>query len=377
MGGVAPTLGLVGDAVGLQPDGKIVVGGVASGSRFAVARYEADGRPDLGFGDAGLATTTFDTTISAAYDLAVQPDGKVVAVGTAGEDFGRTRRFALARYTTDGKLDATFGGDGKVTTTIGGASIGDALAVELQGDAKIVVAGYAPGASGGAFAVARYNPDGTLDASFGSDGAVTTEFPGGAVDLLVDPWQRIVAGGVTYAPGGQYDYALARYGPTGAFDIGFGFAGRVATDLGASDALTAIALGRGGRIIAVGSTTRSVSSTDFAIARYRRDGRLDHSFDGDGIVTTTFGVGVQIAYDVAVDGGKIVVAGLAFNDATGDDIALARYKNNGHLDRGFGAGGRVVTDLARVNNSPREIAIQPDGAIVVIANGALLRYAGR
>ncbi|MBA3260987.1 MAG: hypothetical protein H0T69_00640 [Thermoleophilaceae bacterium] len=377
VGGVAPTPGLAGGAVALQPDGKIVVAGVTPDSRFAVARYNADGSPDKSFGGAGLTATTFGTTVQAAYDLAVQPDGAIVAVGTAGEDFGRRRSFALARFTAGGTLDPTFGGDGKVTTDVGGASINDASGVALQADAKIVLAGYAAGASGGPFAVARYNADGTLDPSFGSGGAVTTNIAGGAVDVAIGPRRRIVAGGLTFAPGGQYDFALARYRPEGAFDFDFGFAGRVFTDLGASDALTAIAVGKVGRVTAVGSTSRSVSSTDFAAARYTRDGRRDSSFDGDGLVTTTFGVGVQIAYAVALDAGKTVVAGLAHSSATGDDVALARYKHNGQLDSRFGAGGRVLTDLVGANNSAHDLAIQSDGAIVVIANGALLRYAGR
>jgi uncharacterized delta-60 repeat protein len=135
-------------------------------------------------------------------------------------------------------------------------------------------------------------------------------------------------------------------------------------------------VGKGGRVTAAGSTTRGVDSTDFAVARYARDGRRDSSFDADGLVTTTFGVGVQIAYGVALDGAKTVVAGLAFSSSTGDDIALARYRRDGQLDSRFGTGGRVVTDLGRVNNSARDLVIQGDGAIVVIANGALLRYAG-
>jgi hypothetical protein len=112
------------------------------------------------------------------------------------------------------------------------------------------------------------------------------------------------------------------------------------------DAPTALALGKGGRVTAVGSASRDMNSTDFAVARYRRDGGLDRSFGDDGVVT-------------------------------GDDIALARYKHNGELDGGFGVAGRVVTDLGHINNQARGNAIQPDGAIVVISNGALFRYAGR
>lgn len=376
MGGVAPTPGVVGTAVALQADGKIVVAGVTPDARFVVARYRTDGQPDTGFGQGGVAATTFGTVIQAAYDLAVQPDGKIVAVGTAGEDFGRTRSFALARFNANGTLDTSFGGDGKVTTDVGGATINDATGVALQADGRIVVAGYTAAAGGGAFAVARYSADGNLDASFGSGGAVTADIAGGAIDVALAPRQRIVAAGLTYEPGGLYDFALARFEASGAFDYDFGLAGRVFTDLGGSDAPTAIAVGKGGRVTAVGSTTSpNGSSTDIAVVRYRRDGRRDPSFGGDGVVTTTFGTEFQIAYDVALDGGKTVVAGYAFRAHT-DDIALVRYKHNGQLDSRFGVGGRVVTDLGGFNTQARGLAIQPDGRIVAVANGALLRYAG-
>jgi uncharacterized delta-60 repeat protein len=376
MGGVAPTPGVAANAVALQGDGKILVAGVTPDSRFAVARYTTKGEPDTGFGQGGVAATTFDTIIQAAYDLTIQPDGRILAVGTAGEDFGRTRSFALARFNADGSLDLSFGDHGKVTTDVGGATINDATGVALQADGRIVVAGYAAGATGGAFALARYTADGALDPTFGTGGTVTAPIAGGAIDVALAARQRIVAAGLTYEPGGLYDFALTRVEPNGAFDYDFGLGGRVFTDLGASDAPTAIAVGKGGRVTAVGSTSPAGGPVDIALVRYRRDGRLDHSFGGDGVVTTTFGTEFQIAYDVALDSGKTVVAGYVFRAQT-DDIAVARYKHNGRLDDSFGVGGRVVTDLGAFNTQARGIAIQPDDAIVAVANGALLRYSGR
>jgi uncharacterized delta-60 repeat protein len=376
-GGVAATPGVVGNAVELQPDGKIVVAGVAPSSRFVVARFRPDGQPDTGFGQNGVAGTTFGTVVQAAYDLAIQPDGRIVAVGTAGEDFGRRRSFALARFNADGTLDSSFGGDGKVTSDVGAATINDATGVALQADGKIVVGGYAAGAAAGSFAVARYDADGSLDVTFGGNGVVTTDLGGGgANDVAIAQRQRIVAVGSTYAPGGSSDFALARYLPGGAFDDDFGVAGRLFTDLGAQDAPTAIAIDKGGRVTAVGSTSHSGGPVDIGVVRYGRDGRLDRSFGGDGVVTTSFGSEFQIAYDVALDGAKTVVAGYAFR-AHSDDIALVRYEHNGQLDARFGIGGRVITDLGAFNTQARGLAIQPDGGIVAVANGALLRYAGR
>jgi uncharacterized delta-60 repeat protein len=377
-GGVVATSGFSGQALAVQPDGKILIAGVTSDSRFAVSRYTSDGSIDPGFGAGGVVAISFGTPVQAAYDLALQPDGRIVAVGTAGIDFGRDRSFALARFNADGSLDSSFGVGGRVTTGVGGA-IGDANAVALQGDGRIVAAGFGHDAPGGEFALARYNRDGSLDGGFGSAGVVRTDFGLAeiATDIAVGREERIVAGGFVSTATGD-DSALARYLADGALDPGFGLGGRVSTDLGGSDGVYSLELVAGGRILTVGPLSRGTNSIDFALARYTRDGRLDRTFGDGGLVTTNFGIGVQIPYALATSGGTTVVAGLAFNavsPASGDDIALARYGRSGELDRRFGVDGRVVTDLIGVNNSARDVAIQGHG-IVVVANGALLRYLG-
>jgi uncharacterized delta-60 repeat protein len=138
--------------------------------------------------------------------VAIQGDGKIVAAGFAGSDFD----FALARYNTDGSLDTTFGGDGKVTTDFAGSGSRDeAHAVAIQGDGKIVAAGLAVVSGIFDFALARYNTDGSLDTIFSGDGKVTTDFAGDfdvANGVVIQANGRIVAAGFA-----GDDFGLARY----------------------------------------------------------------------------------------------------------------------------------------------------------------------
>jgi uncharacterized delta-60 repeat protein len=164
----------------IQGDGKIVVAGRvdAPGSRdFALARYNTDGSLDPALDTDGKVTTDFDAGLDFGYAVAIQADGKIVTAGYA--DVSGSRDFALARYNPDGSLDTAFDGDGKVTTDFAG-SADVAWGMVIQGDGKIVVAGLADVSGTGDFALARYNPDGSLDTAFEGDGRVTTDVDAGA-----------------------------------------------------------------------------------------------------------------------------------------------------------------------------------------------------
>ena len=182
---------------------------VRADTKFALARYNSDGTLDATFGVDGKVMTDFTSGVDSANGVAIQADGKIVVVGPAGSydrNQGRTK-FALARYNSDGTLDATFGGDGKVMTdfTSGGT---DATGVAIQADGKIVAVGVAAAPADVAadstrhsrFALARYNSDGTLDASFGVNGKVMTDFcaRGDAANgVAIQADGKIVAVGVT------------------------------------------------------------------------------------------------------------------------------------------------------------------------------------
>ena len=386
-GGVVTTdfggRGDFGLAVAVQTDGKIVTAGNSSAVgvfsvAFALSRHNPNGALDTTFGSGGKVLTSFGGSLSAAADVAVQPDGKIVAVGIANGDFG------VARYNGDGSLDSAFGSGGLVTTDFGGFD--QANGVALQSDGKIVVVGPLQGSLG----VARYNADGSLDSSFGSGGKVITDATpsfDGAFDVAVTSSNKIVVGGGTGSfPFGASDFLIVRYNADGSLDGGFGSGGLVTTDFGASDTAFAIALAADGKVVAAGGT-KSSSPGDFALARYNADGSADASFGTGGKVTTDFssdsddtGNGLVIQPD-----GRITVAGIT-SPGSGTSFAVVRYTSAGALDTDFGAGGKKSASFGNPINNAFDIAAQADGKVVVaggtadfsrgISDFALARFLG-
>src|SRR5437667_483777 len=362
------------NAVALQADGKIVVVGNALSALgppdFALARSNGDGSLDNSFGSGGRVTTDFGGRSDNASAMAIQPDGKILAAG--GADLGGTQfDFALARYNSNGSLDSTFGSGGKVTTDFNGG-LDAASAIALQTDGKIILAGFAT-AGDPHMAQARYNPNGTLDGTFGglAFGKVVTNINGtrdfaNAVAIQSDG--KIIAGGPTLTPLGSFVmFALARYNSNGALDPAFGNGGKVTTQVvsgdGADDEIFALAIQPDGRIIAAGEAN---FAHDFGMARYLTNGSLDTSFGTNGLVTTDFNGMSDNARSVAVQiDGKIVLAGAA-NLTTGStgDFGIARYNPSGSLDATFGTGGKVITDFGGNVDIARGIVLQSDNRIV-------------
>ena len=257
-------------AVAIDDDGWIIVVGQAYHSGewdLAMVRYDSSGVLDTTFGNAaGGKVYTNMGGVDYALAIALQPDGKIVTAGAAAP--GATCDFAVARYNSDGTLDATFDADGKVTTNFG--STNDyAYAVAIQSDGKIVVAGYAGTATLNDFAVARYNTDGSLDTSFSGDGKLTTDFDQGndyAYGVAIEPDGKIVVAG--RASGGtDDDFALACYNPDGSLYTDFGTGGKVQSDFGGGwDGAQAIAVLPRGDLIVAGQVW--TDQYDFAAVRY-------------------------------------------------------------------------------------------------------------
>jgi uncharacterized delta-60 repeat protein len=374
--------------VAVQADGKIVAVGVSSRGNFAIdfaiVRYNLDGSLDSTFGGGDGQVLTDLGGDDSASAVAIQADGKIVVAGTSTAG-GNPFNFALVRYKTGGGLDPTFDGDGKVLTDFLGSDT--LLDVAIQTDGKIVAAGVT-GLSGD-FALARYNSNGSLDASFDGDGRVVTDFgdDDGARAVAIQADGKIVAGGSTFAGTGAdpIDFALARYNPDGSLDPSFSDDGKVVTDFGAQDAAADIAIQADGRIVAAGFRAPRdpvPQPGDFAIARYNLDGTLDSSFDGDGrVVTDVAADDTSLGLAIQPDG-KIVAAGMSrINGSSPFDFALARYNPGGTLDRTFTGDGKVLTDFD-ADDQAQAVAIQPDGKIVAAGfsfddfdtNFALARY---
>jgi uncharacterized delta-60 repeat protein/uncharacterized repeat protein (TIGR01451 family) len=386
-GNVTTTNGMA-YAVAVQPDGKIVVAGGfgdvfgspgSPGRHFAVLRYDATGSLDSSFGTGGMISGYFGLD-DEARTLALQRDGKIVVVVLSNGNF------VLTRYNADGSPDESFGGGSPVVTPLPGAfNDPRGVALALQPDGKIIVAGDRRLGSSGdfAFATLRYHTDGSLDVTFGSAGTATTRFNEGqsnAVNAAAvqSDGKIIVAGSVLRASPFGIVFALTRYHPDGSLDIGFGEGGAVTTSLCSpgNDFAEAMALQSDGKIVLAGASYCLTEDNDlparFALARYTRDGGLDGSFGTGGKVITDFnGAHFSNGYAVAVQGdGKIVVAGSS-NAVTYSSVALARYGSDGRLDGSFGIGGLVTTNVGPTTNSgpgtldvAYALALQPDGKMV-------------
>jgi uncharacterized delta-60 repeat protein len=364
--GIARTSGFDSYSVKIQSDGKIVAGGesTTAGLDFAVARYNTDGSLDSSFGTGGLVTTPIGTNEDRARSLQVQPDGKIVL---AGYSLSANRDFAVVRYNTNGTLDTTFDGDGKAVIPIG-ASDDFAYSVARQSDGKLVIAGGAyvgPGINYD-FGIVRLNTDGSLDTTFDGDGKAITPIGTGeeqGFSVVVQPDARIIVAGFT-GVGSERRFALVRYNPNGSLDTTFDSDGIVTTQIGSFDTATAVALQTDGKIVAAGST-QSGSPLDSAVVRYSSDGSLDTTFSGDGKAVTAVTANQDAFNAVTIQpDGRIVAAGGAQINVGNNDPTIIRYMPDGSLDTTFDSDGIVVTPQGENVEDATSVALQPDGKII-------------
>lgn len=299
---------------------------------FALARYRNDGSPDTSFGNGGALTTSFGGNFAAASALMLQPDGKIVVAGTV--DFnpdvpGSGLDFALARYNSNGTLDGSFGKGGKVVFDFFG-SFDQANSAALQPDGKIIVVGSASYDSANrdiGFALARFNTDGSIDFGFGTGGKQITDFFGAgakANGVVLQPDGKFVVAGTASDSATRpvaTDVALARYNPDGSLDPAFGTGGETAIPFpdSATEQGNALTLLPDGKIIVAGTAFKTFATPpDFALVRYNADGSLD------GIKTTDVVGGTDEALAIAIQSdGKAVLAGRSFR--SNFDLTLARY----------------------------------------------------
>jgi uncharacterized delta-60 repeat protein len=322
-------------AVVLQADGKVILGGQASYD-FGLARYDSDGILDDGFGAGGLVMTDVYGE-DAIRGLAIRPsDGKIVAAGYSGQT--GFRDFALARYLPNGTLDTTFGANGTVRTDFGAEdqARGVVLIPETE---KILVVGFTQIEVGiQDIILAQYKPNGRLDRSFGVNGKVYTDLGAGDVAraVVLQPDGKIVVGGYTGDGGGLAgpdggdeknvgDFAVLRYKRNGTLDPNFGTGGYTITNIAEGDHARGVALQANGKIL-LGGNAKLGTEDNFCVVRYNVDGSLDTSFGSGGIVVTDMGTPGDGARDVKVQAdGRILLGGIVSRTGGGYNFALARY----------------------------------------------------
>lgn len=365
----------------LQPDGKIIAAGGGYGGMTAV-RYLKSGLLDPAFGTNGRASTTFHEnpipgTDENSYAVALQKDGKIVMGGVSFVN--GTADFALVRYTSAGIIDSGFGTDGKVLTPVGAGS-DYLLDLATQPDGKILAAGYFSLSEGDTnFALLRYNPDGSLDTTFGKGGKVTTSFGFGsdmARALALQKDGKIILAGSCQDIRGRH-FAMVRYSGKGTLDKTFGKGGKVIirNDYQYNQA-NSMALQPDGKILLGGYSTNPTglrTPTNFAVMRFNPDGTEDDHFGIGGYTeappSDLFSSQECRALKLQPDG-KIIAAGIASaNEIYPGAISIVtRYESNGRMDSTFGENG-VTARPSGYFTGLWAILIQPDGQIVTAGSG--------
>jgi uncharacterized delta-60 repeat protein/uncharacterized repeat protein (TIGR01451 family) len=359
----------------VQPDGKIVMGGIAN-YNFGIFRYNTNGTLDNSFGTGGKVYIDFGAS-DYCQSVLYQPDGKILAVGSFTDDYSTFSKIALARMNTDGSLDNTFGTAGKVITTVG--TFDFIYSAVLDDAGKIIVGGAHYNGSGSDFLLVRYLSDGGIDSTFGTNGIVITSFGTDAQGLSValQPDGKIIAAGAA-GPYGYADFAMARYLSDGTPDAGFGTAGLLTVNMGQNDSISDIELQPDGKIVAAGNSSQMNGTLDIVLARFNADGSLDAGFGNSGKVVSDFGDHDWCFALALQQNGKILAGGSITLPGLSWPQNIVRYNSDGSIDNSFGQNGIAInnTNAGFMCNS---MALQPDGKIITGGysnNYSVARYYG-
>ena len=337
-------------AVTIQTDGKILVcGGIPSSTGFpiaAIARYNTDGSVDTTFGTSGITTSL---TLGVPTAIALQADGKIVVAGPAGG-----LSVNVARFTSTGTLDTTFGTNGIFTTGLNFNTGAPFTTLVIQSNGKIL---FADG-------ILTLTAEGQADSTFGTNGEASVVNRSAAGLALLSNGKILVA---------SSSGLVSRYKSNGTLDTSFGINGQLPSNTSPS---TVILLSTGdflvnGILTSALTTVRGLTTTitGFAVSRYLSSGVTDATFATHGGVVTpipTFTTVAPSGLELEPTGGDIVTLGIASN-TTQQVFALARYTSTGQLDSTFGSNGTVTTSFSTSSLSAPGLAIQSDGKIVAVA----------
>jgi uncharacterized delta-60 repeat protein len=360
-------IGAAANAIFQQADGKLVLVGAGNpdgdfDDDLLVVRLNADGTRDNTFGNDGIASADFGGSEDVAQAVIQQPDGKLVVAGSGRPGGVQGANFALARFDVNGTLDASFGNGGMVHLDLGGNEE-RATGLALQASGQLVIAGW--GNAGGSFRTcfARFNADGSLDGTFGTGGFTAVDFGGGSEnwpnDLAAQPDGALVAAGTVSGPDPlRLDMGLVRVTADGLLDDSFDGDGlRIVDAEGVGDEARAVAIQPDGAIVVAGySVVAGDNPANAALIRLDSSGALDPGFGNAGVAVVDLG-NHDLLYAVAVQtDGRIAVAGLRTTQEQYPDAILARFQANGTLDAGFGDGGVTLADFGDPDLAPWSFA---------------------
>ncbi len=325
--------------------------------------------------------------------VAIDPKGRIIVAGSSVNNSGGVD-LAVWRFNADGTLDGTFNGSGLVTrnssSTDNAADYGKSVALDLYG--KIVVAGSSRLSGGNTdMVIWRFNEDGTVDTSFNASGYVRHDnAAGGEGDdsgnaVVIDGQERIVVAGYSKNSSGNFDLAAWRYNPNGTVDTGLNGSGIIVQNSAArgngDDIGKALTIDANDRIVVAGSSVNTSGFTDMVVLRFKSDGALDTTFNTSGIVDLPALSGSNsnaVANGVAIDPqGRIVVTGSSGNSVGNIDMLAWRVKADGSLDPDFNGNGVVISNGAagsNGNDTGNGIALSGDGSIYI--TGGSVNFAG-
>ena len=366
------------NSVAVQSDGKILSAGYSYDGavfHFTITRHNVNGSLDNSFGLNGIVITKIGSSNSLINSIAVQSDGKIIAAGFSLNSSG-IPNIALVQYNSNGIVDTNFGSNGMVISDISGIGVRSVInSLVIQSDGKIIAGGYTSNGNDYDFAIVRYNPDGTPDDTFGpANGVVTTDISGSGLfdqinSVTIQKDGKIVAAGYT---NDQNAFAVARYNSNGFLDNSFGTNGKVITAIGSNfDIAHSVVLQSDGKIV-VGGFSNDGILNNYALVRYNSNGLHDELFGELGVVVTPIGAGFSEIWSLgmapAEDGTEKILASGFSSNRRDQDFAIARYNATGTLDSTFGTSGTgiVSTPIGEANDQSYAAAIQnnlEDGSI--------------
>ena len=356
--------------VALQSDGKIVVAGYGreSSSSFkglSIARYLQERNLDYDFGSLGLIQKQTTTMEGELNSIAIQKDDKILAVGYSISSTTNNEDITLVRFNKNGQLDKSFGNNGMVLTEISDQKeIGESVAI--QPDGKIIVVGTTQHNPGPDIVLARYDEYGQLDFYFGDAGTVITNItPGPDIgkSLVIQRDGKIIVAGFSYSAD-NFFMTLLRYDSNGILDSTFGKGGIVITGFSSRVGKLDLVLQNDEKIILVGSSDID-NAHHFTVIRFNNNGVIDQSFGSNGSTRTKIG-NYSEAHGVALDSnGNIIVAGTA--ELGNETFVVARYNPMGILDTIFGSDGLAKVHFNEKSiDRAHSVIIDSNGNIIVV-----------
>lgn len=360
--------------VAIQGDGRIVIAGSAYQGPYSVmsvTRLNSDGSFDATFGMNGTVRNNIGGQTSEADAVAIQPDGRIVIAGSAYD--GKYTSVLVGRFLTNGLADSSFGTNGFTITRVG-TNASYASVVRLQSDGKILVGGMATPQSDTDFLVLRYLPDGSPDPAWNGTGRVTIAIATSddtLSGLAVLPDGKIIASGSGYF-GTTYKVELARLNPNGILDPTFGSFGRLALSFPASGGDLALGLAQqsDSKLLLVGESLHlPQNDIDISVARVSTNGVLDSSFDGGGVVFQSIGLSTDMGLAVKEQPDNKILVGARTGVGSHFRFGVMRLLPDGSLDSSFGFGGKNYYELGTSGEEMfNAMALDSIGRLVMVGD---------